>query len=111
MQYVIENSDQTPVLKLAGLVSGRYLFRLTVFDLQGASSSDTASLIVKSPKTIIDQVEIMVNADMKSFTQEQEVYMYLKMILLLHFQKFYIIKGATSDIFNIAFFCISRIHY
>ncbi|XP_035233756.1 dyslexia-associated protein KIAA0319 homolog, partial [Stegodyphus dumicola] len=82
--YVLENSDQTPVLKLSGLISGRYLFRLTVSDLQGASSSDTASLIVKPPKTLIDQVEIIVNADIKSFTQEQEDTLLRQLEILLH---------------------------
>ncbi|GIX88102.1 dyslexia-associated protein KIAA0319-like protein [Caerostris extrusa] len=60
---VIENSDETAVLKLIGLVPGRYLFHLTVFDFQGASSSDTASLIVESPKHLMDHVEIMIIAD------------------------------------------------
>ncbi|CAL1295459.1 unnamed protein product [Larinioides sclopetarius] len=81
---VIEASDQTSVLKLTGLVSGRYLFRLTVFDLQGASSSDTASLIVKPPKDIIDQIEIVVNADIKSFSQEQEDTLLRQLEILLH---------------------------
>ncbi|XP_054708646.1 dyslexia-associated protein KIAA0319 homolog [Uloborus diversus] len=82
--YVLENSEQTSVLKLTGLISGRYLFRLTVFDLQGASSYDTASLIVKSAKNLIDQVEIMINADIKSFTQEQEDTLLRQMEILLH---------------------------
>ncbi|GFX42292.1 dyslexia-associated protein KIAA0319-like protein [Trichonephila clavipes] len=81
---VIENSDQTATLKLTGLVSGRYLFRLTVFDLQGASSSDTASLIVKTPKNLIDQIELVVNADIKSFTQEQEDTLLRQLEILLH---------------------------
>ncbi|XP_015923120.2 dyslexia-associated protein KIAA0319 isoform X1 [Parasteatoda tepidariorum] len=81
---VIEDSDETAVLKLSGLIAGRYLFRLTVSDLQGASSSDTASLIVKPSKTLLDHVELMVNADIKSFTQEQEDTLLRQLEILLH---------------------------
>ncbi|GIY55533.1 dyslexia-associated protein KIAA0319-like protein [Caerostris darwini] len=81
---VIEASDETAVLKLTGLVSGRYLFRLTVSDVQGASSSDTASLIVKPSKDVIDEIEIVVNADIKSFTQEQEDTLLRQLEILLH---------------------------
>lgn len=81
---ILENSDKGPILKLSGLIAGRYLFRLTVYDIQGAFSSDTASLIVKSPGTLMDQVEIIVNADIKSFTQEQEDTIIRQLEMLLH---------------------------
>ncbi|XP_023236915.1 dyslexia-associated protein KIAA0319-like protein isoform X2 [Centruroides sculpturatus] len=69
---VIENSDNQSVLKLINMIPGRYLFRLIVTDSQGASAIDTASLIVKDPSNLMDQVEIVLNADMKSYTQGQQ---------------------------------------
>ncbi|XP_054714599.1 dyslexia-associated protein KIAA0319-like protein [Uloborus diversus] len=82
--YILENSDQTPNLKMAGLISGRYLFRLTVFDVQGASSYDTASLIVKPSRNLFNQLEMKINVDIESFTQEQEDTLLRQMEILLH---------------------------
>ncbi|XP_076348164.1 LOW QUALITY PROTEIN: dyslexia-associated protein KIAA0319-like protein [Tachypleus tridentatus] len=70
---IIEKSDHSSLLKLINVIPGRYLFHLTVTDEQGVSSSDSASLIVKNPLTLLDQVELVLNADIKSFTAEQEV--------------------------------------
>lgn len=80
---VIENSDSQPVLKLINMIPGRYLFRLTVTDSQGASSIDTASLIIKEPSNLMDQIEIVLNADMKSFTQGQQDTLLKQLELLL----------------------------
>lgn len=80
---IIENSDHSPVLKLINVLPGRYLFRLTVTDKQGASSSDTASLIVKSPPNMLSQVELVLNADISSFTADQEDTLLKQLELLL----------------------------
>ena len=44
---VINNSNSTSVLMLTDVVAGRYVWKLTVYDDQGASSSDTVSIIIK----------------------------------------------------------------
>uniref|UniRef100_A0A1W7RAA4 Dyslexia-associated protein KIAA0319 n=1 Tax=Hadrurus spadix TaxID=141984 RepID=A0A1W7RAA4_9SCOR len=100
---IIENSDHQPVLKLINVMPGRYLFRLTVTDSQGSSATDTASLIVKEPVNIMDQVEIIVNADMKSFTQGQLDTLLKQLELLLresdpiHVQLLKLYPGRNSN--------------
>lgn len=47
LQDVLNGSDHGAVLQLVNLVAGKYIFRLTVFDAEGLSSSDTANLHVK----------------------------------------------------------------
>lgn len=46
-QDVLNGSDHEAVLQLVNLVAGKYIFKLTVFDAEGLSSSDTANLHVK----------------------------------------------------------------
>ena len=38
------------MLQLANVVAGRYIFKLDVFDAEGLTSSDTASVIIKPGK-------------------------------------------------------------
>lgn len=44
---MLNGSDHGAVLQLVNLVAGKYIFRLTVFDAEGLSNSDTANLHVK----------------------------------------------------------------
>lgn len=68
---IVGNSSFAPILRLTNVISGRYLFKLTVTDGQGLSSSDVMSLIVKPSPQLMDYIEIILNADVKSFTSEQ----------------------------------------
>ena len=47
---IINNSNGSSVLMLTDVVAGRYVWKLTVLDDQGATSSDTVSIIVKESK-------------------------------------------------------------
>ena len=69
---ILENSSVTPILRLSGLIPGRYVFKLVVTDGQGASSEDVASLMVKSSPHLMDQIELTLNVDINSFTSDQE---------------------------------------
>lgn len=83
---ILENSDQSPILKLTNLIPGRYLFQLTVTDGQGAMNFDIASLIVKPDAHEFDEVEMKINADVYWFTEEQQETLVKKLALLLHDQ-------------------------
>ena len=80
---IIGNSSNCSVLRLNNLVVGRYLFQLTVNDAHGAYSSDVASLIVKAPDNILDQIEMVLNYDIQSFTFEQQTNILKKLEVLL----------------------------
>lgn len=73
---ILEHSDNTSILRLSGLVVGRYLFKLTVVDNQGATASDVASVIVKPSADQIDQLEAVLNYDLQAFTLEQQISVY-----------------------------------
>lgn len=81
---IINNSSYTPVLRLTNLIIGRYLFRLTVTDSQGSQSSDVASLIVKPSPDMSDQIELVLNSDVRSFTSDQEVTVLKRLELLIN---------------------------
>jgi dyslexia-associated protein KIAA0319-like protein len=80
---IINNSSFSPILQITNLITGRYLFKLTVTDGQGLSSSETASVIVKPPKDVLNYVEISINADIKSFTYDQQLNVLKKLELFL----------------------------
>jgi hypothetical protein len=68
---ILNQSDQQSILELANLVEGHYQFRLTVTDTQGASNSDLVSLNVKESPNRTQQVETLLNTDVRSLTFEQ----------------------------------------
>jgi len=80
---IIDNSSYSPILRLTNLIIGRYLFKLTVTDSQGSSSSDVASLIVKPSADMNDEIEIILNSDIKTFTSDQEMTVLKRLELLL----------------------------
>lgn len=75
----IGNSSNSPILRLTNLVSGRYLFKLTVTDAHGATSSDVASLIVRPSPDMLDQIELVLNNDVQSFTYDQQCNIYQRL--------------------------------
>ena len=72
-QDILNNSDHQAVLQLVNLVAGQYIFSLTVKDSEGLSNKDTASLVVKGDNHAIDKLELLLEADIKSFTTENKV--------------------------------------
>ncbi|XP_076032032.1 dyslexia-associated protein KIAA0319-like protein [Oratosquilla oratoria] len=81
---VISGSDHSPVLMLTDVVAGRYLWRLTVWDAQGAASTDTVSIIVKEDSHQYDEVELVIGADISSLSQSQLTNLCQELQLLLH---------------------------
>ena len=69
----MNNSDHQAVLQLVNLVAGQYIFTLTVKDSEGLSSKDTASVVVKGDNHAIDKLELLLDADIKDFTEENRV--------------------------------------
>lgn len=82
--HILENSSFSPILRLSELIPGRYMFTLTVSDAQGATGQDTASLIVKPMPSLAQQVELLLDVDIETFTQEQLDTVLKQLELLLH---------------------------
>lgn len=82
--HILENSSFSPILRLSELIPGRYMFTLTVSDAQGATGQDTASLIVKPMPSLVQQVELLLDVDIETFTQEQLDTVLKQLELLLH---------------------------
>ncbi|KAL7646277.1 UNVERIFIED_CONTAM: hypothetical protein RMT77_003186 [Armadillidium vulgare] len=81
---VIKKSDETPVLLFTGVVPGRYVWNLTVWDDQGTSSSDSVSIIVKEGPNHLDEVEIVVGVSIETLGISQLNILFEKLELLLH---------------------------
>lgn len=69
---VLNGSDHGAVLQLINLVAGKYIFRLTVFDAEGLSSSDTANLHVKEDPHKKDLIELTLDTNLEEFTVEDK---------------------------------------
>ena len=69
--HVLGQSSSAPVLLLTGLVTGQYQWRLTVWDDQGASDSDTVSFIVKPGVHQKDHVAVVLGAGIESVSASQ----------------------------------------
>lgn len=80
---ILNNSDHQAVLQLVNLVAGQYIFTLTVKDAEGLSSKDKASLIVKGEKHAEDKLELILDADIKGFTEENKANLEGQLALLL----------------------------
>lgn len=80
---VVDQSDRKPVLTLSNLIEGRYFWRLTVEDTQGAKGSEVAFLEIKQPESIKDHAEILLNVNYKTFKFEQENAVLKKLEILL----------------------------
>ncbi|MPC49718.1 Dyslexia-associated protein KIAA0319-like protein [Portunus trituberculatus] len=81
---IINSSDHSPVLMFTGVVAGRYVWRLTVWDDQGASSSDTVSIIINEGPHHLDEVTVVVGADLGTLSILQLSTLLQKMELFLH---------------------------
>ncbi|XP_062573171.1 dyslexia-associated protein KIAA0319-like protein isoform X1 [Saccostrea cucullata] len=69
---VLNGSEHKAVLQLVNLVAGKYIFKLTVFDAEGLSSSDTAHLLVKEDSHKNDLMELTLDTNLKEFTEEDK---------------------------------------
>ncbi|XP_041361806.1 dyslexia-associated protein KIAA0319-like protein [Gigantopelta aegis] len=81
---IVNGSDHSAVLQLVNMITGRYTFELRVMDAEGLSAIDTASVIVKEDPHVKDLLEIVMNADIKHFTQENKESLVNTLQLLLH---------------------------
>ncbi|XP_067665958.1 dyslexia-associated protein KIAA0319-like protein [Haliotis asinina] len=81
---VVNGSNHQAVLQLSNVVAGRYIFKLSVVDAAGLSSSDTASVIVKEDPHKGDLIEMLLDVDIQHFTQENKNNLVNQLQLLLH---------------------------
>ncbi|XP_060065964.1 dyslexia-associated protein KIAA0319-like protein [Ylistrum balloti] len=80
---VLNGSDHQAVLQLTNLVAGRYIFTLKVTDEEGLESTDSASLVVKDDPHASDVIELLIDADIKQFTEEDKANLQHELALLL----------------------------
>ncbi|CAK1555617.1 unnamed protein product [Leptosia nina] len=80
---IILESDKEPVLLLANIEAGRYVFELTVTDDQGETGRDTVSVQVKPDPMEMKLIEMTVHTPISTFTKNQLDSMVQKMMLLL----------------------------
>ncbi|XP_021367738.1 dyslexia-associated protein KIAA0319-like protein isoform X2 [Mizuhopecten yessoensis] len=80
---VLNGSDHQAVLQLTNLVAGRYIFTLKVTDEEGLESSDSASLVVKDDPHAYDLMELLIDAEIKQFTEEDKANLQHELTLLL----------------------------
>ncbi|KAK8746359.1 hypothetical protein OTU49_017374 [Cherax quadricarinatus] len=81
---VINGSDHSPILMFTDVVAGGYVWKLTVWDEQGAFTSDTVSIIVKEGPHHLDEVEVVVGGDIGALSYSQLTTLLQKLELFFH---------------------------
>ncbi|CAH1773919.1 unnamed protein product [Owenia fusiformis] len=84
---VLNNSDSQAVLQLANLVEGRYIFTLTVADIEGQEDSDSASVIVNHDDNSDNLIEIQLESNIKVFSEANKKTLADQLALLIHSAK------------------------
>lgn len=69
--------------QITNIVAGRYIFKLTVTDAQGLSSSDTVSIIVHPDPLLNSLVEITFTVGVSALTEAEVQSLQQKLVLLL----------------------------
>ncbi|XP_033727341.1 dyslexia-associated protein KIAA0319-like protein isoform X2 [Pecten maximus] len=80
---VLNGSDHQAVLQLTNLVAGRFIFTLKVTDEEGLESTDSASLVVKADPHADDVIELLIDAEIRQFTEEDKANLEHELTLLL----------------------------
>uniref|UniRef100_A0A182WFF8 MANSC domain-containing protein n=1 Tax=Anopheles minimus TaxID=112268 RepID=A0A182WFF8_9DIPT len=83
MGTIIGDSDNKPVLMLTNIVTGRYVFKLTVYDGQGLSASDTVSIIVHPDPLLMSLVEVTITTEATVLTATELDSIEQKLTLLI----------------------------
>ncbi|XP_067623468.1 dyslexia-associated protein KIAA0319-like protein [Eurosta solidaginis] len=87
---IVGDSDKQPVMILTNLVHGRYIFKLTVYDEQGLSSSDTVSIIVNPDPLLLNLVQLTLPMGPSVLTQSELNSIVQKIGLLLGDMKIFV---------------------
>uniref|UniRef100_A0A182YN71 MANSC domain-containing protein n=1 Tax=Anopheles stephensi TaxID=30069 RepID=A0A182YN71_ANOST len=83
MGTIIGGTDSKPVLMLTNIVTGRYVFKLTVYDGQGLSASDTVSIIVHPDPLLMSLVEVTITTEATVLTATELDSIEQKLTLLI----------------------------
>eukprot|EP00112_Aurelia_sp_Birch-Aquarium-sp1_P020995 Seg554.6 transcript_id=Seg554.6/GoldUCD/mRNA.D3Y31 product="Dyslexia-associated protein KIAA0319-like protein" protein_id=Seg554.6/GoldUCD/D3Y31 len=81
---ILNHSDHKAILQLANLVEGVYTFELKVKDNRGLESTDTALLTVKQDSNSLYLVELYIDVDIYSFTEDNKKQLLRKLSVLLN---------------------------
>ncbi|XP_023176257.2 dyslexia-associated protein KIAA0319-like protein [Drosophila hydei] len=68
---IIDNTDKQPVMILTNVVQGRYVFKLTVSDEQGLTSSDTVSINVHADPMLMYLVQMTLPMSLSVLTKSE----------------------------------------
>jgi len=94
---VLNGSDHQAILKLANLIKGKYMFDLTVTDNKGLTGKDTVTITVKEDPHHLGLVELYLNIDVSSFTQENKKQLARQISVVMGVEKKYVhIEETTS---------------
>lgn len=94
---IVKGTEVTSILMLTNAAPGRYVFRLTVWDEQGLSDSDTVSLMVKEDPEMYQLVELTVEADSRRLTESQFQMLQAKLALLVNDGTKLIVRGLKTQ--------------
>ncbi|EDV22385.1 uncharacterized protein TRIADDRAFT_28661 [Trichoplax adhaerens] len=70
---ILEDSDHKPILRLAGLVVGKYTFTLKVVDQKGLYSVDKATITVVKGDAMENLVEVKIDTQGHTFTNQNKM--------------------------------------
>ncbi|XP_053957907.1 dyslexia-associated protein KIAA0319-like protein [Anastrepha ludens] len=108
---VLGASDKQPVMILTNLVHGRYVFKLTVYDEQGLSSSDVVSIIVHPDPLLMNLVQLTLPMGPSVLTQSELNSIVQKIGLLLGDMKIFVralkCDGRRADSTILVFYVMS----
>lgn len=65
---IVGTTDSAPVMILTNLVSGRYVYKLTVSDEQGLTSSDTASVFIHPDPMLLNLIQLTLPMNISMLT-------------------------------------------
>jgi len=80
---VIGTSDTEAVFQLTNIVTGKYIYKLTVADEQGMTGSDIVTIMVEEDPLIMNLVEVVLTAQASSLSQQELDQLKQKLLLLL----------------------------
>ncbi|CAD7078937.1 unnamed protein product [Hermetia illucens] len=80
---IVGTTNYEPVLILTNVVPGRFIFKLTVTDDQGLTSTDTVSIIVHPDPLVLNLVELTLSMGISVLTQSELDSLVQKISLLL----------------------------
>ena len=83
--------------KITNIVPGRFVFKLTVADAQGLTSSDTVSIIVHADPMLLNLMEITFTVGVSLLTESEVESLKQKLVLLIGENTKLVTRELRSD--------------